>query len=275
MGYKLTIAFLFLLFTGTGTINAQNEKTSGKIKLSGIVYDNKTSERVPFTHIVNIDLNKGTSADDHGNFSFHVDIGDSLKFTAIGYEDFFLPVTDTLRNNNFLTIRLNPKTYMLDAMDFYATDPMKGFYLKDIERDTIRINSSPGSPGASYWNGTPSAGTGYITAFANLFNRRHKQDKKLQEILAREKVIREAEEKKKNTLENKYNKEIVRQITELEGEELEHFMAEYEPSERFILNSTRYEIVLQIVTAYRDYRFENGLEVDVSEILKRAKFSTD
>lgn len=253
---------------------AQQNKQEGEIKINGIIYDAQTRERVPFAHIIDVKRFKGTSANDRGNFSFSCNLNDSIKFTAIGYEDFFLVVNDSLKHETYVSIHLIPKIYLLESLDFYANDPMKGFYLKDIEHDTIRYGSK-GMPGAAYWNVTPSGGSGYISAFANLFNRHHKQEKKLGKILEAEERVqmqKEAEENRKRTLETRYNAELVSRITDLKGNELEKFIIQYKPSDRFIQVSTNYEITLQIVNSYREYRFENGMEVDVNEILRRAKF---
>lgn len=245
------------------------------IRINGIIYDAQTNERVPFVHIIDVGNNKGTSADDNGNFSFSCNLNDSIRFTAIGYEDYHITVHDSLNSDDFIVVRLKPKTYLLQSLDFYGNDPMKGFYLKDIERDTINLGTKGTRPGSGYWNGTSSGGSGYVTAFANLFNRHHKQEKKLGKILAEEERMQQmqkAEQERNRQLEEKYNDELVSRITDLEGHELMEFMSKYRPTDLFILKSTEYEIALQIVHSFREYRFENGLEVDVSEILKRAKF---
>jgi hypothetical protein len=257
-------------------VKAQDLTSIDKIKINGVIYDAKSSERIPFVHIIDISLNTGTSADDNGNFSFATNRGDSVKFTAVGYSDFFLVLNDSIKNNSYQVIKLEPKTYLLESMDFYANDPMKGFYLKDIERDTIKLGNNKGSPGASYWNVLPNGGGGYITAFANLFNDRAKQEKKLAKILEEERLLKmqeEAELVKRKTSEEKYNSELVTRITDLEGQALENFIQEFKPSRGFILRATDYEIALQIVESYREYAYYNGLEVDMDEILKRAKFS--
>ena len=270
----LKIKYIVLFFCFYSSVYSQDFDQAMEIKINGIIYDAQTSERVPFAHIIDVKRNKGTSANDHGNFSFHCNLKDSIKFTAIGYEDFYLVIDESLRSDPFLTIELTPKSYLLESLDFYANDPMKGFYLKDIERDTIRLGSK-GMPGAGYWNASPTGGSGYISAFANLFNRHHKQEKKLNKIMEEERRLsleKEAEENRKRSLEEKYSAALVSHITDLEGEELQDFIQQYRPSDLFILRSTRYEIALQIINSFREYRFENGLEVDVSEILKRAKF---
>ncbi len=271
---RIKYLHIILLIIMYSTVHAQDTNNSAEVKINGIIYDAQTRERVPFAHIIDVKRFKGTSANDRGNFSFVSHVNDSIKFTAIGYEDFFLVVSDSISNDTFLSIHLAPKTYLLESLDFYANDPMKGFYLKDIERDTIRMGSK-GMPGAAYWNGTPAGGTGYISAFANLFNKHYKQEKKLNKILESEESIqrqKEMEENRINTANSKYNEELVSRITDLRGIDLEKFIKQYKPSNQFILRSTDYEIALQIVNSFREYQFENGLEVDVSEILKRAKF---
>lgn len=256
-------------------VNAQDLTSNEKIKINGIIYDAKSSERIPFVHIIDISLNTGTSADDNGNFSFATNSGDSIKFTAIGYSDFFMVLNDSVQNNSYQVIKLEPKAYLLESMDFYANDPMKGFYLKDIHRDTIRLGNNKGAPGASYWNVLPNGGSGYVEAFANLFSRRAKQEKKLGKILEEERMLKmreEAELVQRKTSEEKYNAKLVSRITDLEGQALENFIQEFKPSRGFILRSTEYEIALQIVESYREYAYYNGLEVDMNEVLRRAKF---
>ena len=257
-------------------VNGQTVPDREKIKINGVIYDAKTSERIPFVHIIDENRNTGTSADDNGNFSFTTNRGDSIKFTAVGFSDFLFILNDSIRSNSYHVIRLEPKAYLLESMDFYASDPMKGFYLKDIPRDTIRIGGSKGAPGGAYWNVLPSGGSGYITAFANLFNKQAKQEKKLQEILEEERMLKmqeEVEMVRQKTSTDKYNRALVQRITDLEGEALDGFILEFKPSRGFILRATEYEIALQIVESYRAYAYYNGLEVDMEEILRRAKFN--
>jgi hypothetical protein len=256
-------------------VKGQSGTGSQRIKINGIIYDDKSSERVPFVHIINVTRNSGASADENGNFSFTTFKGDTIKFTAVGYSDYILILDDSINNNSFQVIRLAPKAYLLESMDFYANDPMKGFYLKDIPRDTIRIGGTEGAPGGAYWNVLPNGGSGYITAFANLFNRRAKEEKKLREILEQERMMQLQEEEetvKQKTAEEKYNRKLVNRITDLEGIELDAFIQEFKPSRGFILRATEYEIALQIVESYREYAYYNGLEVDMDEILRRATF---
>jgi hypothetical protein len=257
-------------------VHGQNVPEKERTRISGVIYDAKSSERIPFVHIIDVNRNAGTSADDHGNFSFTTFQGDTIKFTAIGYSELLMILDDSIENNSYQVIKLEPKAYLLESMDFYANDPMKGFYLKDIPRDTIRIGGVKGAPGGSYWNVLPNGGSGYITAFANLFNDRAQQEKKLQKILEEERMLKATEEKEtfqQKTAEEKYNRELITRITDLEGGALDAFIREFKPSRNFILRATSYEIALQIVESYREYAYYHGLEVDMDEILRRAKFS--
>jgi len=256
-------------------VKGQPGSNPPKIKINGIIYDDKTSERIPFVHIIDISRNSGTSADVNGNFSFTTILGDTIKFTAIGYSDHFFVLNDSIKDNSYYVIRLAPKAYLLESMDFYANDPMKGFYLKDIPRDTIHIGGVKGSPGGAYWNVLPNGGSGYITAFANLFNKRAKQEKKLKKILEEERHVQLQEETEKVNQKiagEKYNRKLVNRITDLQDEALDNFINEFKPSRGFILRATEYEIALQIVESFREYAYYNGLEVDMDEILRRARF---
>ena len=273
---RIRTLYIAIIFALPILVQGQTQSNPEKIKISGVIYDAKSSERIPFVHIIDISLNTGTSADDNGNFSFATSRGDSIKFTAVGYSDYFMVLNDSINNNSYHVIKLAPKAYLLESMDFYANDPMKGFYLNDFPRDTIRMGNYKGAPGAAYWNVLPNGGSGYITAFANLFNKRAKQEKKLKQILEEERFRKRQEETeivRQKTAEEKYSRKLVTRITDLQDEALDDFIMEFMPSRNFILRATDYEIALQIVESYREYAYYNGLEVDMDEILKRAKFS--
>jgi hypothetical protein len=273
---RIRTLYIAIIFALPILVKGQTQSNSEKIKISGVIYDAKSSERIPFVHIIDISLNTGTSADDNGNFSFATSRGDSIKFTAVGYSDYFMVLNDSINNNSYHVIKLAPKAYLLESMDFYANDPMKGFYLNDFPRDTIRIGNYKGAPGAGYWNVLPNGGSGYITAFANLFNKRAKQEKKLKQVLEEERLRKRQEETeivRQKTAKEKYSRKLVTRITDLQSEALDNFIMEFMPSRNFILRATDYEIALQIVESYREYAYYNGLEVDMDEILKRAKFS--
>ena len=211
---KSRISYIAIILFLPFLVNAQDITSNEKVKIGGVIYDAKSSERIPFVHIIDISLNTGTSADDNGNFSFTTNRGDSIKYTAVGYSDYYMVLNDSIKNNSYQVIKLEPKAYLLESMDFYANDPMKGFYLKDIPRDTIRIGNSKGAPGAAYWNVLPNGGSGYITTFANLFNNRAKQEKKLRKILEEERMLKmqeEAEMAQRKTSKDKYIKKIRRE----------------------------------------------------------------
>jgi len=94
-------------------------------------------------------------------------------------------------------------------------------------------------------------------------------------ILAEEQAIQQQQQREfltKRTVSEKYNVELVSYITNLTGKNLDYFMEVYRPSNGFIMRATDYDIALQIVESFRDYMYDNGLEVDMDEILRRAKF---
>ena len=93
-----------------------------RINISGVIYDEKSSERIPFVHIIDITRSRGTNADDNGNFSFSTFRGDSLKFTAVGYSDYFIYLQDTLPGNYYAVVKLAPKSYLLEGLDYYANE---------------------------------------------------------------------------------------------------------------------------------------------------------
>jgi len=269
------LLFLFLFLVIGSKLFSQDNTNEEPVKVTGKVVNKSTMEQVPFAHIIDISRHSAVTANENAEYSFVVSRSDTLKFSAIGFEDKFITLTDSMpKKVYFMTIRLSPKAYMMEEVNVYANDPMKGFR-KDTTRTTKYYFSSGGgmNPAAGYKN-YPAA-TGYITALANLFNRHYKQEKKLGKIIAKE----SGEMAEKNrydsirmVIDTRYNHLVVNRVTGLTGIQLNEFIRDYRPTDIFILTASDYDLVFQIANSYHAYQKKHGMEVDPDEILRRAIF---
>lgn len=104
---KKSFLFLLFLFIFTSVSLAQNEVPARNIiQFSGVILDGDSLQPVPFTSIIVLQRNTGTTADANGIFSFAAQTGDSIKFTSIGFKESFFVIPDTLHTNKYSLIQL-------------------------------------------------------------------------------------------------------------------------------------------------------------------------
>lgn len=74
------------------------------INITGIVMDADSLQAVPYVNIRLKDTFFGTVADNQGNFNFTASIGDTLKFSSVGYYDAYFILSDKLVTGNSYTL---------------------------------------------------------------------------------------------------------------------------------------------------------------------------
>lgn len=253
-----------------------------RIEISGTIIDAENNEVVPFVHILNISQNTGITSDQTGNFTLNIDKNDTLHFSSIGYTTTRIVFQDSSENNyKNIQVKLRPITITLNPVEIRAyhleeilnknkpedvsiiqEKPEPLFEeMEKVEKPAIGIGISPG--GATL--------EGAITAFANLFNKDFKQRKKLKQII--EKETREKQREEAILLLEMGYTDVVKQVTGLTDEELQHFLQLYMPDLLYLVNASEYDLALKIYNDYREYRYKYKLqEVSLEELLENASF---
>lgn len=82
--------------------------TSRLVQLSGLVLDGGAEElaSIPYTTIYLPGTGRGTYTDFSGFFSIVVHVGDTVSFTAVGYQDAELVVPDTLTDQRYSIVQM-------------------------------------------------------------------------------------------------------------------------------------------------------------------------
>ncbi len=94
----------------------------------GTVTDSETGESLPYVHIAWSGSQYGTVANEEGAFQIKIpdsNMGDTMVFTFIGYEPYYLPATKELSENKNLNIALAPATHELSMIEVYPVDAKK------------------------------------------------------------------------------------------------------------------------------------------------------
>lgn len=194
------------------TSHAQNEHEI----VSGRVVRLEDSIPMSGTHIINITRGRGTITNSEGVFSIKAISGDSLLFSAIGFESDTIDITiEVLTAPDLLIVYLEEQLYEIEAVDIFPLPPTYDGFKREliygfdsvpqhysIIRDLAVVPSKTGpSPVRIY--GSP------ITYFYNLLSREGKEVRKYREILSQESMRGGWS----------LNSELVRQITGLEEDE--------------------------------------------------------
>lgn len=126
MKYSLTIILLFFVVT----VFAQNVTKSNKlVQFSGIITDTDSNSVVPYVTITN-ESNKGQkyAANYQGYFSIIVNPGDTLTFSAIGFnrKSFVLPAQ--IEGSSYTEmIKMKPEIVYLKAVRIYPWATIEEF----------------------------------------------------------------------------------------------------------------------------------------------------
>ena len=231
---------------------AQDQET---FALKGKLLDAETKEPVPLVTILVVNKEKGVSGDSNGKFNIPVAIGDQLRISSIGYEPLELIVTEDFRDiEEELVLFMIPATYELDSVVvIHLTDD---FYLKRKKGKPIEIIGLP-KPTAfpRDWSktqitpGTIYGGGATISGLLNVFDRELQQKKRVKELQA----ALDKEKALKDSIDAKFNKEIVKEITGIDDRVIDEFMAFCNFTTGEILRLSEYEIHLRLLNRYHAF----------------------
>ncbi|HFA52043.1 MAG TPA: hypothetical protein ENJ95_23755, partial [Bacteroidetes bacterium] len=94
----------------------------------GTVTDRETNETLPYVHIAWSGSQYGTVANEEGAFQIKIpdsNMGDTMVFSFMGYEPYYLPATKKLPQNKKLRIALAPATQELSMIEVSPVDAKK------------------------------------------------------------------------------------------------------------------------------------------------------
>lgn len=224
------------------------------IEMSGEIINKEDGEFVPYVHIINLSTNQGTTSDLEGRFNISISKEDTLMFSSVGFDKYKLTFSDHEIDSDsyFIRILLDQSSYELSPVNIFAFKDEAGFKqdilnmkLPEDSKPKIVIPGSYGGPITSRdLNGGFSLGSP-VSSVMNIFSKEAKELRKY------EKVMKEYPRQK--TINEKYNMEVVEQITGLKDEDLNKFMLFCKISDDYILTANDYEIVVAVHNCYKEF----------------------
>ena len=102
---------LFLSFIALFSISTQAQigvKDSNLVQFSGLVLDGTDDQLfpIPYTNILVLKKGRGTYTDFKGFFSIVVEKGDTIEFSAVGYETVRFGIPTDLKDNRYSMVQL-------------------------------------------------------------------------------------------------------------------------------------------------------------------------
>ena len=216
-----------------------------QFKVKGTVYD--SSRMYPLERVTVLSTGgKGTFTDSAGNYALDVAEKDSIWFSYLGkptikypilmmndplHFDISLHVNVTVLKN--VTVR--PRDYRLDSIQ-NRIDYAKVF---DFEKPKLRATTGGGAGGV---------GVGFdLDEIIRMFQfRKNKSMLKFQQRLV--------EQEQDKFIDHRFNKQLVRRLTNLDGARLDSFMVSYRPSYQFATVTSDYEFQLYIKLCYDEFK---------------------
>lgn len=214
--------------------------------IKGTVYDSSRLYPLPAVSVLS-SSGKGTSTNTNGHYEINVSENDSIWFSYLNKPTVKFPVLQIKNPLQFdislqinvpvlKEVKIKPPDYRLDSIR-NREDYAKIF---DFQKPKLKVGQS-----------NFGAGVGFdLDEIINMF--RFKQNKS---TLSFQKRLLQQEQDK--FIDHKFNKGLVRRLTQLSGNELDSFMVAFRPGYLFTSVASEYDFQKYIIDSFK--RFKNGL----------------
>lgn len=233
--YRLSL-ILFFLFFSTFLFS--------QVKVTGVVYD--ITKKTPLEVVSVISTSgAGTVTDSLGRYTITVVESDSLFFSYLNKETMKFPVRNIsnldafeislhIKINEFPMVTVRQRNYRLDSLQ----NRIEYAKIFNFKKPGIGLTSNP-TPGG--------VGVGIdLESLINMF--RFKRNRSILKV--QERLLQEEQDKYVN---HRFNKYIVRRLTQLQGDDLNNFMRIYKPSYEFTLQCNDLELGVYIQRCFEVY----------------------
>lgn len=222
--------------------------------LKGRLFDQETLKPIPFASILILNKSKGVASSSEGRFSFPVSLGDSLKISFVGYADYFLEITEAIRDQEE-PLSIFMKTEALELGTFEVFGLSEDFYLRRKKLDTLKfelpfnISEFPliGPPDEFV---PPSYQQfGISISIFNIMEKKPQQARVIRAMKAAESF----QKQRKAQRDAVFNKEIVKRITRIDDRVIDEFMDFCNFLDGELIGKSDYEIAVKILNKYKAF----------------------
>ncbi len=251
---RISFLLVFLIAVTSLRSFAQHE-SSDLISLNGEVVNASDNSPVPFVHIINTSTSKGTASNSEGRFSIQMSATDTLLFSAIGFEKYVFTLVEDIETKSInMTIVLDGSSMELEPVKIFAYKDEQSFKRAIINMDVPEEKSNRMQLDGFYYGPRKeskiSALNNPISFIASRISKKEKEKRKYAKVTAEyDKWIANVYQK--------YNPQLIQEITLLPEDQVEDFMKFCKLSDSFISLSSEYEVVVAIHRCLDEYAFSD------------------
>jgi len=238
--------FIYILCAGcTILLVLPAYQANAQFKVKGTVYDSSRLYPVQSVTVVSTG-GKGTFTDARGDYEIEVGEKDSIWFSFLGKPTVKFPVlkmTDPLHFDISIQINImvlkgvtvSPRNYRLDSIQ------NRRDYAKIFNYEKPKLKATTSGP-------ANEVGVGFdLDEIIRMFQfRRNKNMLQFQQRLV--------QQEQDKFIDHRFNKQLVRRLTNLTGEALDSFMVMYRPTYEFSILTSDYDFQSYIKKCYEQFK---------------------
>ncbi len=222
---------------------------------SGTLYSNKTQQALPGANIINLNSLKGVSSNDMGLFSIQAKPGDTILISFLGYQGLQIPVTkDNINRHQSIYLIENPLE--LDEV-IVSSKQLTGILRRDVDiipvqkpiDISMKIKAMFGDPSPNKltrFNDVLKTIMNPVDLIYNLFSTQGKDLRRLKQI--------QKEEKVRKMLAERYDRELLSNLLNVDKKEVYLVLESCDYSERFLKNANDLQILEALLQCYNRYK---------------------
>lgn len=246
MTNRIFSIFLMLLCSSALTVLGQDQY----IEITGTIIEADTKEPVPYVHIVNRNIGKGTVSNTEGRFWIKMSKSDTVQFSAIGFEPYMFTLKEQVTTDRInVTIELNTSTMELQPVKIFAYKDEQALKKAMIAMDVPIESEKKGIqlPGF-YYGPTKEVKPSLLNPISLLHSKLSREIKEQQKL-----TEYRQQENYQNLIKAKYNESVVLELTGLPEDKIEEFMNFCKLEDSFIGRASEYEIAVAVNRCLNDF----------------------
>lgn len=251
---RFVIVILPFLLISTPRLAGQADTTLHK-SFSGTIIDDSLGHTLPSVHLWNESTRTGSISNAAGEFSIHVRGRDTIVFSTIGYHSYVIVLSPPL--NQQAVIGLKPKKYEIGEVVVRRFRNYESFKYQVLHHalpepvaaqstSYIKLSSTAAALDQdrerAIKDKVESGRIGYITPLGKGVDREKAFKEKIRRLEKRERVIHA-----------KFNRVMVGELTQLEGDQLTEFIALCNFSDEYLFETDFYTIIEAMYVKLEDY----------------------
>lgn len=250
---QLIVILPLLFFIFSQRLTGQVDTSSIRI-FSGKIIDDSLEYALPSVHVWNESTRMGTISNDSGEFRISLKNQDTIVFSALGYISSIMVVSPSWNQ----LVRLKPRLYEIDEVVIRRFSSYESFIYEVVHhelpetkitelREYVQVMSTAAALEAdrerAIEDRLETGRLGYITPLGKGINREKAFKNKM-----------DAQKKKERVIHAKFNRVLVGDLTQLDGDELTEFIAYCNFSEDYLYETDLYTIIEDLYAKLNDYQ---------------------